>query len=112
MTSLLPWLMSLAVGLLLFEIAGRRLALWSRLSEVMIPAGRQMAQPASREFDGTERLLKGRQPVQPARENRPAAVIPSATPVEPTPASPAAEVSSAASIFEQAKRRAKKRLNE
>ena len=112
MTSLLPWLMSLAVGLLLLEIAGRRLALWSRLTEAMIPAGRQVAQPASREFDGKGRQAEGRQPVQPARETRASPVIPAATPVEPTPASPAAEASSAASIFEQAKRRARKRLNE
>jgi hypothetical protein len=34
-TSLLPWLFSLLIGLLLLEIVGRRLSLWEQLVEVV-----------------------------------------------------------------------------
>jgi hypothetical protein len=116
MTSLLPWLLSLCVALLLLEIAGRRLALWSKLSEIVMPV-RKMA--AAR----VEQLLAGRAPhdrpeLSARLVERRDAVKPQASPSEGPLATttdhaqrPAAP-DSTETIFEQAKRRARKRLND
>jgi hypothetical protein len=112
MTSLLPWLLSLGVVLLLLEIAGRRLGLWSKLSEAMILAGQEEAARVAGAQDGAGRRARDRQPVPSTRDKRQSQVIPATTTAQAMPVPPAAESSSATSIFEQAKRRARKRLNE
>jgi Mg-chelatase subunit ChlD len=112
MTSLLPWLLTLSVVLLLLEIAGRRLALWSMLREALVPAGQQVAKAATQEITGARPRSEGRKSAPPARSSSQSPVIPAAAMAEAKPVAPAAETSSAASIFEQAKRRARKRLND
>ena len=116
MTSLLPWLLSLGVVLLLVEIAGRRLSLWSKLSAAIVPAKTApSAQPATPQYESPMRRPAGPQPLhgtQPARVTGRPETAPAATTTEAAQAAPAVEVSSAASIFKQAKRRARKRLND
>lgn len=120
MTSLLPWLFSIAVILLVLEIAGRRLSLWSKLSEAFesaLPAGeREVAAAGSRQsWSQRLRTRSAGATGQPAA--RPPATAPSLSasaspPSEGAPPAPAPATNTADKIFEQAKRRAKKRLNE
>jgi len=127
MTSLLPWLFGLAATLLLLEIAGRRLALWSKVSEAVdaiIPArvaGPATARPA---VEGWPHRLRARWATFASRRNAksqlppavavssrsdtPAAVADSTSPT----VSPEESALSPDKIFEQAKRRARKRLSE
>lgn len=117
MASLLPFLLSAGIVLLLVEIAGRRLSLWSRLSdalEVGAPAaGAVTPSPRRQWFSHLRFPLRGAKPAAGAAPPSPAAApppgptgAPTATPSAPVPAP------SAASIYEQAKRRARRRLNE
>lgn len=127
MTSLLPWLFTLAVLLLLTEIAGRRLSLWSRLSEAVEAAVLEpvrIGPQSSQEYGRWARRLRGKlaelasrraaaSPADPSRALSAQATAPpnpSAAPASPAPqALPAA---SAEKVFQQAKWRARKRLNE
>ena len=124
MTSLLPWLFGLAVMLLLAEIAGRRLALWSKLTEAVeavIPARGRVPASSAPVPDGWPRQLRARWATMTAQRSAkpqaPAATVTasSATTDESATSSPPAQNApgpSAEKIFEQAKRRARKRLNE
>jgi hypothetical protein len=126
MTSLLPWLFGLAVMLLLAEIAGRRLALWSKLTEAVeavIPARGRIPASSAPLRDGWSRRLRARWVTMTARRSAkpqaPAAAATlagsaattaeSATSTTPAQSAPGP---SPEKIFEQAKRRARKRLNE
>jgi hypothetical protein len=127
MTSLLPWLFALAVILLLAEIAGRRLSLWSRLSDAfdaVLPAGERVDFPGGAARPSWSQRVRGRWASMTRRTSKRPATAPgisAASPLPPSPtvaassAAPAAQVPAATSaekIFEQAKRRARKRLNE
>jgi Mg-chelatase subunit ChlD len=115
MTSLLPWLLSLAVMLLLLEIAGRRLALWSKLSHAIIPAGERAAVPIEslREPGAPRRRAIQSADVSDRRASNPQAGPAGVEELTPTnPAQQPAAATSAESIFEQAKSRAHKRLHE
>jgi len=128
MTSLLPLLFAIAVVLLVLEIAGRRLSLWSKLSDVfegVIPAGERVQNSgapmrqnwARRIRERLESLTSRRAAKLPARA---AGVTTAASteapgmapPASAAPAPQAPPARTAASIYEQAKRRARKRLNE
>ncbi len=105
---LLPLLLILGVCLLLLEIAGRRLSLWERARESAMPSLAQIAKPAGWLPKWKLRL--------PARKKRPAPTATAATSETETP-QPATEERkepqsgpSTSTIFEQAKRRAKRRL--
>ncbi|HVW02583.1 MAG TPA: vWA domain-containing protein, partial [Planctomycetaceae bacterium] len=104
--SLAPLLLVLAVALLLLEIAGRRLSLWEKLTDAIVPAV-PPTRPASR---------ARRQPVPAAAsartgKPRPVAAEAPSSPKTEAPAAPAAPAApTAADVFEQAKRRARKRL--
>jgi Mg-chelatase subunit ChlD len=126
MTSLLPWLFSLGVILLLAEIAGRRLALWSKLMEAVeavIPAGGRIPASSAPLRDGWSGRLRARWATmtkrRSAKPQAPETAVKiaagsEAKPESETPATPS-EIASGPSpekIFEQAKRRARKRLNE
>ncbi len=82
MTSLLPMLLSLCVVLLLLEIAGRRLALWSKLSEAMMPAAAPISPQAAHADNGQARRSSTRQVVQPLRAQGESATDPAATKAE------------------------------
>jgi uncharacterized membrane protein len=126
MTSLLPWLLILAIALLLLEIAGRRLSLWSKLSEAIeavVPGGERVMVPGAATRPGWSQRVRQkwasltiRQTAKPQADTQGAAASQTATaeappaPAVPAPQAPAAK--SAEKIFEQAKRRARKRLNE
>jgi Mg-chelatase subunit ChlD len=128
MTSLLPWLFTAAVILLLLEIAGRRLSLWSKLSDAMeavIPTGEPVVVPGAAPQRGwRQRLGRGWATLARRQTARPpasaAGVVPTARTGElanapPASAAPVAQApapTSAEKIFEQAKRRARRRLNE
>jgi len=113
MTPLLPWLVSLAVVLLLLEIAGRRLSLWARLSDAMIQAREPVSAPVE---PSRERVTQRGNRAQPARVAARHGTKPQAahegvtTGTAEQPGKPA--TASTESIYEQAKRRARKRLNE
>jgi uncharacterized membrane protein len=124
MTSLLPALFVLSILVLVTEIAGRRLSLWSRLSETalaLMPAGEPAGVSAAHASEGWSKRFRGRWAALTSRRSatpraapgsfaKPAAAAPPPTAASPTtPASPA---KTAEKIFEQAKRRARKRLND
>jgi hypothetical protein len=114
--SLIPWLMVCAIGLLLTEIAGRRLALWQRVA-ALIPEkegpsarGNTAAQPASRKWwdlarpraAANRRVLSAA--VSPVPRPPPSNLAPAEQPQSATePAQPAIDV------FQQAKDRARRR---
>lgn len=113
-TPLLPWLMIVAVVLLLTEIAGRRLSLWSKLeeaAEAVLPF--PIPTPEAKASGSRSWWLWGGKESTAARSTKvPAATAPQETRAPaPTPA-PQPVGASADAIYEQAKRRAKKRLNE
>jgi uncharacterized membrane protein len=128
MTSLVPWLLMLAIVLLLLEIAGRRLSLWSKLSEAveaLVPAGERVAVAGAGARAGWRQRIGARWASLTARRAaRPQATAKGVTavashgagseapPAQAVPAPPAPAAKSAEKIFEQAKRRARKRLNE
>ncbi len=105
--SLLPWLFILGISLLIIEIAGRRLSLWERVVETASPGI-----PQTQKSSGWLPKWKLRLPKRTARQsttgrtNTSAATQSTATEVEPT-TTPETSVSD---VFEQAKRRAKRRL--
>ncbi len=121
MTSLLPVLFILSVVLLLAEIAGRRLSLWSKLAdslEMVVGGGARedlagAPKPTwARQFREKLAMLIVRRAAKP-----PATAAGDTTGLTQTAASkPAAPTSPATTatdkIFEQAKRRARKRLND
>jgi Mg-chelatase subunit ChlD len=114
--SLIPWLMACAIGLLLTEIAGRRLALWQRVS-ALIPERKVQADqpktalpPVSRKWwDLPSRraaaLRRARAAAALSIPQRSAPEADSAPPAAPAkvPAQPAIDV------FQQAKDRARRR---
>ena len=119
--SLIPWLMGLAIGLLLTEIAGRRLSLWQRVS-ALIPE-RETAAPrieparpaATRKWWDLPVRRAGQRPAA-NRSGRstsaPAAALstPPPTSAAPPPAGPTPEAAQAAiDVFQQAKDRARRR---
>jgi uncharacterized membrane protein len=128
MTSLLPWFFAIAVILLLVEIAGRRLSLWSKLSdafEAVLPVGEQVILPGARARPTWSQRARGRWASLTARRTAksPAAapgvaatsMLPASPPAAALPTAPAAQTpapNSAEKVFEQAKRRARRRLNE
>jgi len=107
---LLPWLLSVAVILLLVEIAGRRLSLWAKLTEAVdaLSPYPQGATPAAtkRRWSWWPTATPKPRPAVAAAQAKSAAAPPVAAPA-PRPASASTD-----DIFEQAKRRAKRRLNE
>jgi hypothetical protein len=118
---LIPWLMGLAIGLLLTEIAGRRLSLWQRVS-ALIPE-RETAAPrieparpaATRKWWDLPVRRAGQRPAA-NRSGRstsaPAAALstPPPTSAAPPPAGPTPEAAQAAiDVFQQAKDRARRR---
>jgi len=103
MMSLLPWLLVLAVILLLFEIAGRRLMLWERLSDSLVPevdAGR----PAG--------WLPKWKLSLPRRKRRTASSPKESAAGAPAATSEPADSKSPTSVYDQAKARAKRRLTD
>jgi Mg-chelatase subunit ChlD len=129
MTSLLPLLLVAAIVLLVLEIAGRRLSLWSKLTDVFetaVPAGAVLPgasaprQKWAQRFRGQLTSLASRRAAKP--QTTAAGAVASATALDPTaapqggtapsPQPQPAPAKTAESIFEQAKRRARKRLNE
>ena len=128
MTSLLPLLLGAAVVLLVLEIAGRRLSLWSKLSDVFegtVPAREAISvstlplrQSWARRLRGQLTSVAARRAAKPQTRvpGLPAAANMEISGTAPsdstTPAPQAAPAKTAESIFEQAKRRARKRLNE
>jgi len=111
MTSLVPWLVSISVALLLLEIAGRRLSLWSRLADAIVPTREQAAAPADPLREKVAQRPRRAQPMsvadQPAVKPQAAHDGVTTAPAE-QPEKPVA--ASTESIYEQAKRRARKRL--
>jgi hypothetical protein len=107
MLPLLPWLVIASVLILLAEIAGRRLHLWSKLeeaAELVLPGFETVAEPKASRWPWSRKPQ-----ARPAPAARPAPtreVAASAPPAQPAAAAPSGNV------FDQAKRRARKRLNE
>jgi Mg-chelatase subunit ChlD len=114
-TPLLPWLLIAALALLLTEIAGRRLSLWTRSVDV-IEARAPRAEGSALSSGNRARTWW---PTMRSKRSVPAASTAS-TPTEPAPAPPSqaspshppAAAPSANAIFEQAKRRARNRLHD
>jgi hypothetical protein len=104
MVSLLPYLFALAIGLLLLEIAGRRLSLWQHLSEPVVAEVPELAARGAWLPKVKLRLPRRRANASPA-----SAVAP-ATDARVAPGEPAAKAKSTANIYDQAKARAKRRL--
>jgi hypothetical protein len=113
-TSLLPWLFSFLIGLLLLEIVGRRLSLWEQLVEVVGAAVPDAVK--SRRWLPEWRL---RLPTRTARRAAPPApspqlsaspqsqAAPTSTSQSPAPKPPAEKP--AIDVFAAAKQRAKRR---
>lgn len=127
MASLLPLLITVAVALLLLEIAGRRLSFWTKLSEALegaTPGAENQAGAAAQSTSWRQRLRErftrseatsgaNRKTSTAGLGTRPEIAAADAG----NPASPAQETApgpapSAQKVFEQAKRRARKRLSE
>ena len=116
MVSLLPWLLVLAVVLLLIEIAGRRLSLWERLSHAVAPSSAATTRRARWLPQWKLRLLKRERPTaeppETATEDRrePADKLAQAPRADaPSADSPTRSV---ADVFAQAKSRAKRRMKD
>ncbi|HEY3968530.1 MAG TPA: vWA domain-containing protein [Planctomycetaceae bacterium] len=100
-TSLLPLLLVVAVSLLLVEISGRRLSLWSKLAESLVPDRQPAAAPAT--------VPAGSRGPMPRRDLSAAQIV-AAAPVAEEPLIPAQPTAAPAeSVYDQAKRRARKR---
>lgn len=127
MTSLLPWLFAISVLLLVLEIAGRRLSLWSKLSDAVdgaLHVGERVVSPGSALRQSWSQRARGRWALLTARRAAKSqtgapgvttaanVVAPAAQTAATTPATQAVPANAADKIFEQAKRRARKRLNE
>jgi Mg-chelatase subunit ChlD len=110
MTSLLPWLLVAALVLLLMEIAGRRLSLWNWRIEApdeAVPLTPGVPRSPSARTRNWWRSFKAKSPERAAGA--------ASMPVEPVSAKAANQpppVPSADTIFEQAKRRARNRLQD
>ena len=113
--SLIPWLMACAIGLLLTEIAGRRLALWQRVAS-LIPErkaeaalGETVVWPASRKW--WDLPLPRTTANRKARSAAGSAVpSPSAAAAPVAQSQPATEAKQPAiDVFQQAKDRARRR---
>jgi len=112
-TSLLPWLFSAALCLLVLEIAGRRLSLWDwvRRTADATEAASAPASPtrARRGLGRWLEPLRGRplrgKPAK-AQEVRPPSDSPASPAPPPVPSAPAAS----ANVFNQAKERARRRM--
>ncbi|HEV8000512.1 MAG TPA: hypothetical protein VGP63_11585, partial [Planctomycetaceae bacterium] len=114
--SLIPWLMACAIGLLLTEIAGRRLALWQRVAALM-PEKEIAASPvetagrtASRKWWdlALPRVAAKRRARSPATTDVPRAPPPDLPPAkrpQPEPEAPEPAID----VFRQAKDRARRR---
>lgn len=110
MLPLLPWLCIAAVLLLLTEIAGRRLHLWSKLEEAVeaVIPGLEQASAGSK----GSIWPWSRSPAKPAAGKPAAAQRAAPTPATQPEASSIPAVPAAGNVFDQAKRRARRRLNE
>jgi uncharacterized membrane protein len=115
--SLLVPLMIAGICLLLIEIAGRRLALWQRLVDVTQPSLPKSAiQPASPEKQAAAGWFSSWRKKAQRTKARPAPTQPTAVSARTDSAPPAPQPSppqssaSAKSVFEQAKKRAQRRL--
>jgi len=113
MTPLLPWLVALTVSLLMLEIAGRRLSLWSKLSDAVaaVPEVAAASTTASsspwqtwtaRLRRAIPRATSATSPTPPIKED---AKLPTESPPSSISQSP-----TTVDVFDQAKRRARKRL--
>lgn len=127
--SLLPLLLIVAIALLLLEIAGRRLALWSKLSEA-VESLRPEAEPATaraaasaagwlrplRARWGLFSWRRGAKPQAGAASTAAKQDVELAPEIQESPPASqptaSAPAPSAQAVFEQAKRRAKKRLSD
>ena len=115
LASLLPPLLIAAIALLLLEIAGRRLALWSKIADAVTPEPAPVAAvPGGRWWTGWQLRSRARPHTVTEATTPPAATPGPAAPgsANPGTAPAAAPAASAASIYEQAKRRARRRLKE
>jgi hypothetical protein len=105
---LLPWLLILGIALLLVEIAGRRLSLWERLADAVLPGAPADGARGWREWLPQWKVRLPRRAAAATRA-QPAA----ASTAAPRPAKPAtrpAAAAAAADPFEAAKQRAKRRM--
>lgn len=111
MTSLLPWLFPMAIVLLLLEIAGRRLSLWSKFAEAAAPAANlhaPMPERTASRWESFRRVLRRTKTTA-----SPATTKPTVAELKGDAKPTATEEPSAPKtddIFDQAKRRARKRL--
>ncbi|MGE3316680.1 MAG: VWA domain-containing protein [Planctomycetaceae bacterium] len=110
--SLLPWLFGIAIGLLLTEIAGRRLSLWERFRESLADET-AIPEPAASPAHGWKKWIE---PLRIKRKRRAAQPARTATPapepiLNPRPAAPRDRkvAAAGANVFDQAKERARKR---
>jgi len=113
--SLIPWLIGCAIGLLLTEIAGRRLALWQRVSALIPEKGTKVESlektppPAARKWwDMPLPRATLRRGASSTARTLPETSAPAAKPASPP--QPAAEAANPAiDVFQQAKDRARRR---
>jgi hypothetical protein len=105
--SLLPWLLICGILLLLVEIAGRRLALWRRRVKVAVKETAESAESAPR----TRRLIQWKLR-RPSRKQAATSDVPAGPAKEELPSSATAQQPSPVSdtVFDQAKKRARRRL--
>lgn len=110
---LLPALCILGIGLLMLEIAGRRLSLWERLVDLVTPEAAlaggvaTLPPPAAAKRSWWPKRKPATRPVAPAPATAATAQSPKpAAPVAP----PTSPTSDTADVYAQAKQRAKKRL--
>ncbi|MBD3674062.1 MAG: VWA domain-containing protein [Planctomycetaceae bacterium] len=110
--TLLPWLFSLSILLLIAEIAGRRLSLWERLKPVSTSATAEIEEAKSRQPRGS--WWSSWIPKLPKRAPKPKVSESDTKPQPPTPTPPAEQPDEQADqrkkdVFAAAKARAKKR---
>lgn len=108
MQPLAIWLLAAGIVLLVIEIAGRRLSLWSKLTEATETVGEKSRGWRSW-LPEARAILPRRRPKQAVPDHPPQAESPAPP---PRPQEQSAEAPSAQDIFRQAKNRAKKRLQD
>jgi hypothetical protein len=107
--SMLPWLLTIVLLLLVLEIAGRRLSLWESLSGALESAPRPgwpgaLPKPGWQLRLPTPNRRRTRSAEQPVAETRPSPAEP-----ESPPPAPADDKKKSADVFSAAKQRARRR---
>lgn len=103
--ALLPWLCAAAVGLLLTEIAGRRLSLWERLAEA-----KAQTESAEEPLPQRKRRISWELLTRKKRKPREATASQSAESESPQPEPEPIDSESISDVLERAKQRARQRL--